>query len=399
MKSNTAFGGVLAGVGVGAALMYFLDPNRGARRRALVSDKAVSVVSRLPGAIDVTVQDLSNRAYGFWAETIRMFSSDNASDQVIEARVRSKMGRVVSHPHAVHVSSQDGNVILDGVILADEVPGLLACAEKVRGVKTVANRLREYKSPQGIPSLQGGRPRESRSEFMQENWSPAARFVAGTVGAGAVIYGLSKPDTVGLSLGVVGTLLLARSISNIETKRLLGTGGGRRAVTVEKSINVNAPPDVLFNLWANFENFPKFMTNVKEVRQTGAGNSHWVVSGPAGTTVEWDAEITRVSPNELIAWKSIEGSLVANAGYVLFEPNDDGSTEVTVRISYNPPAGAAGHAVATIFGADPKSQMDADLLRMKTLLETGQAPHDAAQAQRSRSAVYKDQRTRAAGKD
>lgn len=364
MDRNTGFGTLLVSIGAGMALMYFLDPNRGGRRRALVGNKVYSAANSLPDATRVTAQDLSNRAYGLWAETTRLFSSDNASDQVIEARVRSKMGRVVSHPHAIHVTSQDGNVSLDGLILSDEVPALLAAVEKVRGVKSVENRLQQHHSPEGISSLQGGSHREQPSEFMQEHWSPGARLVAGTLG---------------IALSALGATLLARSVSNVETKRLVGTGGGRRAVTVEKSINVNAPQDVVFGLWFNFENFPKFMSNVLEVRKISEGLSHWKVAGPAGIPVEWDAEITRVIPNEMIAWKSVEGSTIANAGYVLFEPNNDGSTEVTVRISYNPPAGAIGHAVATIFGADPKTEMDADLLRMKTLLETGNAPHDAAQ--------------------
>jgi uncharacterized membrane protein len=262
--------------------------------------------------------------------------------------------------------------------------------EKVSGVKSVENNLRAFNSPEGIPSLQAGSHRESHFEFFQENWSPSARFVAGTAGTAALAYGLTKQDAIGLGLGAVGLLLLARSLSNTEFQRLLGFGGGRRAVTIDKSINVNAPPDVLFGLWSNFENFPRFMSNVLEVRNTGEGLSHWKVSGPAGIPVEWDAEITRIIPNEMIAWKSVEGSTVANAGYVLFEPNTDGSTEVTVKISYNPPAGAIGHAVAAVFGADPKTEMDADLMRMKSLLETGQPAHDAAEVPRSKSAAVGD---------
>ncbi len=354
----------LIGIGAGVAAMYFLDPNRGARRRALATDKLTSAGRHLPEAARVTGRDISNRARGVWAEATRLFSSDDPSDQVIEARVRSKIGRVCSHPHAIHVMSRDGNVTIDGVVLADEVPSLLKCVEGVRGVKSVQNDLRQFNSAQGVPSLQGGGDREPRSEFMQNNWSPAARIAAGAAGTAALASGLA---------------LLTRSLTNTEVHRLIGTGGGRAAVTVDKTINVNAPPDVVYSLWSNFENFPKFMSNVLEVRNINNELSHWKVSGPAGIPVEWDAEITKVVPNELIAWKSIEGSTVANAGYVLFEPNDDGSTEVNVRISYNPPAGMIGHAVAKVFGADPKAEMDQDLMRMKSMLETGQAPRDAAQ--------------------
>ena len=369
----------LAGFGIGMLAMYFLDRDRGARRRALLSDKVASAGRHVPDAMSVTARDISNRARGAWAEATRLFSTDEPSDQVVEARVRSKIGRVVSHPHSVHVTSRDGHVTLDGVILEREVSDLISCVESVRGVKAVDSNMREFKSPEGVPSLQGGNRRESRAEFMQQNWSPAARVAAGAAGTAALAYGLVKRDTVGFGLSAAGAALLARSATNIELQRLFGFGGGRTAVTIDKSINVDAPPDVVYALWSNFENFPQFMTNVIEVENINDNLSHWKVAGPAGVPVEWDAAITRIVPGEMIAWKSVEGAAVANAGYVLFEPNEQGGTEVTVRISYNPPAGAIGHAVAKAFGADPKSEMDQDLMRMKTLLESGELPHDAAQ--------------------
>jgi uncharacterized membrane protein len=121
------------------------------------------------------------------------------------------------------------------------------------------------------------------------------------------------------------------------------------------------------------------MSNVLEVTNIDDKISHWKVAGPGNIPIEWDAEITKVVPDKMIAWKSVKGSSFAHAGYVLFEPNDDGSTEITVRLSYNPPVGAAGHAIAAALGADPKSEMDADLMRMKSMLETGALPHDAAE--------------------
>ena len=350
---------------LGMAAMYFLDPNRGARRRSLVGNQFTSTTTRAPRMMKAAGQDLANRAYGMWAEATNLFRSDEAPDQVIEARVRSKMGREISHPGAVHVTVRDGNVMLEGDVLERDEAALLACVEKVRGVKSVENRLNQHRTAGDISSLQGkGRRRESRSEFMQENWSPAARIVGGAAG---------------LATTMLGASLLARSITNTEMKRLVGTGGGRRAVDIMKSINVDAPVDVVYSLWSNFDYFPQFMSNVLDVRRGEGDMSHWKVRGPAGTTVEWDAEITKMIPNEMIAWKSTEDATVANAGYVLFEPNEQGGTEVTVRLSYNPPAGAIGHAIAKAFGADPKSEMDQDLMRMKSLIETGSIPHDAAQ--------------------
>jgi uncharacterized membrane protein len=384
MKRDTTVWGVLAGIGAGAAAMYFLDPDRGARRRALVTNKVSSAAHHLPDAVRVTREDLSNRAHGIWHETTNIFKREkNVPDDVVVARVRSKLGRVVSHPHAIKVRSDDGHVKLSGIILADEVPGLLKCVRGVPGVKSVENDLEAHSSPEGIPSLQGGTRRATRWEFLQENWSPAARFVAGTAGASALAFGLVKRDAVGLGLGTLGAALLTRSATNTDLKRFLGFGEDRRAVTVEKSINVDAPVDVAFGLWSNFENFPLFMENVLEVKVTDEGRkSHWKVAGPGGAPVEWDAVVTKYVPNDTIAWKSVESSGLENAGIVTFRSNDDGSTQINVHLTYNPPAGGIGHTAAVLFGADPKSAMHTDLMRMKSMLETGQMPTNAAQSER-----------------
>jgi uncharacterized membrane protein len=131
-------------------------------------------------------------------------------------------------------------------------------------------------------------------------------------------------------------------------------------------------------LWEDYESFPRFMTNVREVRKHQGGRSHWKVTGPLGTRVSWDAEETRRVPNQLLAWKSLPGAAVQHAGVVRLEPVAGDRTCIYVTLSYNPVAGAVGHAVASILGADPKKRLDEDLLRMKTLLEKGRPPHDAA---------------------
>ena len=126
----------------------------------------------------------------------------------------------------------------------------MKCVEAVRGVKSVENRLQTRRPAAQHPNLRGGSQREEHSEFIQQNWSPAARFGAGAVGIG---------------LSAVGATLLARSVTNSEISSLVGTNrSGRMAITVDKAINVDPPVDVLYALWSNFENFPQFMSNVLE---------------------------------------------------------------------------------------------------------------------------------------
>jgi uncharacterized membrane protein len=213
----------------------------------------------------------------------------------------------------------------------------------------------------------------------QEKWSPTTRVMAGLAGATLIGWGASARSVPSLLGGALGVALLGRAAINLPAKRLIGAGGGWRAIDVRKTIHINAPIDVVYGFWSNYENFPLFMRNVKEVRDHGNGASHWVVAGPAGLKAEWDAVLTDLQPNRCIAWKSVPGSIVANAGIVQFQENPDGTTRVDVRLSYNPPGGALGHALAGLFAADPKTEMDQDLVRMKTTIETGNLPHDAAQ--------------------
>jgi uncharacterized membrane protein len=125
---------------------------------------------------------------------------------------------------------------------------------------------------------------------------------------------------------------------------------------------------------ANFENFPKFMTHRKEVRHLKNGRSHWVAAGPCGVSIPWVVEITEQRANQLLAWTSVPGSMVGTAGVVRSDPEPDDSTRVQIRMSYCRPAGLFGHTVAWVFGADPKTEMDEDLVRLKSLLETGKTP-------------------------
>lgn len=142
-KMKTALG-LLAGVGAGAAAMYFLDPERGGRRRAMVQDKLTSKAGRLATAATGLKHDLSNRAYGRWIETKKLFMRDeNVSDDVLEARVRSKMGRIVTDAHAIDVRSENGDVTVSGSIPEAEIQPLLKKIRLIPGVSHIENRLNE----------------------------------------------------------------------------------------------------------------------------------------------------------------------------------------------------------------------------------------------------------------
>lgn len=148
-----------------------------------------------------------------------------------------------------------------------------------------------------------------------------------------------------------------------------------RAIRVH-TITVNNSPDEVYRFWRDFENLPRFMSHLESVRITGERRSHWVAKAPAGTTVEWDAEITKDVPGQMIAWRSVEGADVENSGVVRFDSAPGGrGTEVRVELIYNPPGGLLGAGVAKLFGEEPGTQIKGDLYRFKQVMETGEVVH------------------------
>jgi hypothetical protein len=222
MNKGLAFG---AGLGVGSGIMFLLDPDRGKRRRALLRDKCAWSARKTGEAFEVTARDLRNRTQGIVSSIQSSLTSEPADDAVLVDRVRAKLGRVVSHPSAIEVTAQNGKVTLAGPILEDEVPYLLACVNRVSGVEEVVNNLEVHAEAGNHPALQGGRERQgNRFEFLQENWSPAARFVAGAMGASLAAYGGTRRGALGAGLGAAGLLLVTRGLTNVDFSHLLGFG-------------------------------------------------------------------------------------------------------------------------------------------------------------------------------
>ena len=146
---------LLYGIGIGAGLMYILDPDRGARRRALIRDKIVSASNSTQCYLGKMSRDLGNRAQGLVAETKNMFRHEEVTDEVLVARVRAELGRHPVHQRAIEIEATQGRVILRGPALRSEVDELLKSVETVRGVKGVENQLEVYGQAEGISSLQG----------------------------------------------------------------------------------------------------------------------------------------------------------------------------------------------------------------------------------------------------
>jgi uncharacterized membrane protein len=144
-------------------------------------------------------------------------------------------------------------------------------------------------------------------------------------------------------------------------------------------VTVNRAPDELYRQWRDLSRLPGLLPPVESVTPLGEKRSRWTVRGPGDMRLTWEAEIVADEPGKLIAWRSVESADVDNAGSVRFRPAPAGrGTEVEVRLSYAPPAGRAGGALAAVFGKSGDQQVREALRRFKQQMESGEMAVGAA---------------------
>jgi uncharacterized membrane protein len=213
------------------------------------------------------------------------------------------------------------------------------------------------------------------------NVGDTERWASLAAGLAMAAYGLTRRRASGWALTALGVLLLKRGASgHCDVYDILGVDradggdtrralGGRAGVHVNERTTIGRPAAELYRFWRNLENLPRFMRHLSAVEPLTETISRWRADGPAGTSVEWTAEIINEIPNRLLAWRSIEGSDVVSAGSVHFDERRPGETRLWVRLQYSPPAGKVGAAVAWLFGRDAATQIREDLQRFKQMAE------------------------------
>lgn len=232
------------------------------------------------------------------------------------------------------------------------------------------------------------------------NVGQAERTFSAVAGGALALAGLRMRSLPGVVLAVVGGGLVYRGITGhcpayeamgvntVDAEPAAPAEYFERGIHVEEAMTINRTPWDLYSHWRNFENLAGFMHHIESVKVLDDKRSHWVVRAPAGTTVEWDAEIINDEPNALIAWRSLGNANVDNAGSVRFVPGPEGrGTDVKVVIDYIPPGGVVGKWVATLFGNNPADQIREDLRRFKRMMETGEVP-DSLRPKSSHSRLH-----------
>lgn len=209
-NGGKAVQGAMAAAALGALAMFLLDPDRGRRRRKQAASALRRAGSRTGSWLEVGGRDAGNRLQGVLAQWRRLSGqSTPPDDDILQARVRARLGRLVSHPHAVSVEASAGCITLGGPILAREQAALLADVARVDGVREVRDQLELHEHANGIPALQG-EGQVARQGNAAQALPPALRGAALAGGSALAWYALRKRTPAGMLLGAVGVALLAR---------------------------------------------------------------------------------------------------------------------------------------------------------------------------------------------
>lgn len=362
---------ILTSVGIGAVVMYFLDPRHGHRRRGLVRDRLNSFIDQMDVSIDRMREDTRNRARGILSEMTARLSDQSAPDWLLEERVRSAVGRVTRYSRLLDIRSNRGHMLISGPVLRADKEQILKSAARARGVYSLQDEMQVFETAKDLPALQipnTGTYTYSDHPRPRQDWSTATRLLSGVGGSLLTLYGLKRKGLSRSLFSTAGLLLTTRSVINKDTMTLLGISPSGHGFKIRKAININAPIDEVYRFWHNFENFKLFMYHVKQI-SVQDDIASWKVAGPAGAEVEFRTHITSDIPNELIRWETLPDSSLKHTGLVRFDGSWDGGTRVSVEMEYLPVKGAVAPALAELFGVDPRPALSGDLVRFKTLFE------------------------------
>ncbi len=244
--------GMTHGLALGAGLMFLMDPRQGSARRAYVRDKSIRASHELEDAARVGARDLAHRIEGTIARVFTR-SDEPVLGDVLVARVRSRLGHVCTHPHAVEVAAKgDGCIELKGPILAEEKQHVLSAIGHVRGVHEIDDDL-EVHPRADISALQCVHRRPRRSELARM-WTPATRLVVGAGAVGVALASLVLGHPLGILLGGIGALRVARSMEqrNLPMRR----GAGIRVQQMQTAMRRQEEPKPTIETVAPPESFP-----------------------------------------------------------------------------------------------------------------------------------------------
>jgi uncharacterized membrane protein len=207
-----------------------------------------------------------------------------------------------------------------------------------------------------------------RPGFIQTSQTLSMRLSLGLLGVFLSTLGVKNRGVSRFVLSSLGIALLIKAATRKTLTDLLSVFLSP-TIRLQRSIDVFAATEDVYDFLKDFSRFPKFMSFIESVDINQHGGLHWTAQAPAHLKVEWDSQITSLVPNQLISWKSIPGSLITNEGQIRIRPLSPDLTRIEVELTFAPAAGVFGYAIVSFLGYDPKSKIDQDLQYLKSILE------------------------------
>lgn len=368
----------LSGIAVGAVAMYLSDPAQGKRRRLLMQEKLRTATDRTGAAFDKAMHGTGNRLSAAQSRAKSLLQKQPFSDESIAARARQLAAKLSGLRETIQVKAEHGSVTLSGgtALAAKEKNRLIQKIRRVPGVREV----RDHLETRGGSRM--GAFLKTKLQRTRHAASEAAEH--GLESTGQVMGAAARRLPVGPLLAIAG---LGYAIQSLGRSTLRSSYRGKpatpeRGIHLQKSIDIQASPETVFNVWSKYDNFPQFMSHLLDVQSSGAQRSHWLMQGPAGVDLEWDAVLTKYMAPTMLAWRTEPGTPIEHNGSVRFEASD-GGTRATVRMFYSSASGRNDDIVTTLLGSDPEQKLEEDLHRMKNFIEGNRFARESTQASSS----------------
>lgn len=188
---------------------------------------------------------------------------------------------------------------------------------------------------------------------------------------GGALFALGRRDRGRGSLAqLTGLTLIGLAARPLVEDRVRRAGAKRRALSAHAAIDIGRPVSDVFRFFKDFENFPRLVGGIRAVVDYEDGRSHWEVYTPSGSTIEYDAEVTKYVPNTVIAWASNVGSPVSASVTVRFTPLSPTSTRLDVDVSYTPGETDLSDAVRALLAPRASKRLRAGLEQARSYLES-----------------------------
>ncbi|HTT07160.1 MAG TPA: hypothetical protein VMF64_17930 [Steroidobacteraceae bacterium] len=371
-----SFASALTGAVTAAGVMYYFDANSGRRRRLALGQRSAGAARRSLARLQAASHGLAHRAVELVARATALLRGDEAAPGVLVERVRSRLGRVVSHPGAVHVSADEQHAVrLSGAVLAWEHEPLRRAVAGVAGVGAIHDELQVHESAAHVSALQGA-PRRTRRGEAPDSGTAALRLLMALAGGSLLFGGTRRRGTLGAVGAAAGGALLLRSVTAPRRR----TGGRARGHALEicQTLHVRSPVDSVYAALRRCDRLVELLPPLRALRHRADGATQWSVHDPHGWPLEWVVILSELQPNRQIAWRTTDDSPLAQWGMVWLEPIDAQHTRLHLYVSLRSAPGRTGLALRRLLEAGPHGELTENLSRLRRYLEGAASAAGAA---------------------